>query len=350
MSAAVLAAVAALVVAEPPAVPATERAIGAHELVLVGAGDISRCDNDNDAATARQVERVLGQSDRAWAFTLGDNVYPDGTVEEFQRCYEPTWGKFKRRTLPTVGNHDWRTKNAAGFRATFAGRFTPDSPLYYSVDVDGVDERGEVARWHVVVLDSDCDKVDCSKDGAQHKWLVDDLRRTSRTTCTLALFHHPRFSSGPHGDAKPMTELWAALDNGGVDLVLSGHDHIYERFPALTAAGEVVSGHGMPSIIVGTGGASHYPVAFARTHSQTHIDNVDGVLLLRLFADGYRSSFVRADNGAAVDVHTGRCRPALTPSKKPSPTSPATPTPPRTPPPTSPESTPPPAAPVLVPG
>ncbi|MDP2345939.1 MAG: metallophosphoesterase [Deltaproteobacteria bacterium] len=298
-------------VVPPVVVPAAlvKRPLGpvrAGDLVLVGAGDIADCATNDDDKTAVLVERVLAKSEKAWAFTLGDNVYPNGTQEEFFRCYEPTWGRFKGRTLPVVGNHDWRTANAAGFRGTFARRFTGDGPLWYSVDVEGVGSDGQPARWHVVVLDSNCDKVGCAPGSPQYKWLLADLKKNAATKCTVAMFHHPRFSSGPHGDAEAMVPLWAALDGGGVDLVLAGHDHTYERFAALNSAGVVVAGAGIPSLVIGTGGKSHYPIISARKHSVAVGDDF-GVLQLQLDNDGWHSRFI-AVGGVESDVAAGSCR------------------------------------------
>jgi len=288
--------------------PPPLKSLGAHELVLVGAGDIARCDSRGDEATAKLVQSVLDVSDAAWAFTAGDNVYPNGTLEEFRRCYEPSWGPFKARTLPTVGNHDARTKRSAGLRATFAGRFSQDGPLWYAVDVKGDGSDGHAAAWRVVVLDSNCDQVDCTEDGAQYAWLKDELRRQKAkgTSCTVAVFHHPRFSSGPHGDATAMAPMWRLLDERGVDLVVAGHDHIYERFAALDDGGAQKPG-GLPSIVSGLGGASRYPIVWARAGSIFRKDDRDGVLVLRLRSDGYTGALWTTD-GEVHDVHEGRCR------------------------------------------
>lgn len=293
---------------DPSALPSAI-AVRADELVLVGAGDIASCSTKADEATGVQVERVLAASANAWAFTTGDNVYPNGTMEEFRRCYEPAWGRFKSRTLPAVGNHDWRTPNAAGFRATFAGRFTQDGPLWYAQDVEGVDVDGQPVKWRVVVLDSDCDLIDCGPQSKQAKWLKSELlhQKLVGQQCSVVLFHHPRFSSGPHGDATFMAPMWKDMAEAGVDLVLAGHDHIYERFPAMTADGAVDVVKGMPSITIGTGGKSHYPAPFARQHSLTMSNDKDGVLVLRLTGQGWTGAMWSTD-GAIADVHTGRCR------------------------------------------
>ncbi|MBM4280745.1 MAG: alkaline phosphatase [Deltaproteobacteria bacterium] len=303
-------AVAALLVcapSEPARPPPVKLAPG--QLALVGAGDIADCKVDDDQKTARLVEQVLGQSAAARAFTLGDNVYPDGSLEQYARCYEPTWGRFKARTLPVVGNHEYGTKGAAGFRGTFAGRFTADGPLWWSTDVEGNGSDGKPVRWHVIALDSDCDEVGCEPGSPQHAFVTADLRSKAATAadCTLALFHHPRFSSGPHGDATTMTALWQALADGGVDLALSGHDHIYERFPPLSADGKPDPARGIPSLVVGTGGRSHYPSLVARAHSVVRFADTFGVLAILPQKGGATLRFVGTD-GVVRDEHELRCR------------------------------------------
>ncbi len=178
--------------------PAPMQPVRRDEPILIGAGDIASCDSAGDEATAALVEKMLLASDHAVAFTAGDNTYPDGTVAQYQRCYEPSWGRFKSRTLPAVGNHDWRTPQAAGMRSAFAGRFTKDSPLWYAADVRGRSDESAAdhdVHWRVVVLDSNCDKVDCTKEGPQYAWLKQELarQRAARLRCTVAIFHHPRF-------------------------------------------------------------------------------------------------------------------------------------------------------------
>jgi alkaline phosphatase len=303
--------IASILASGPPA-PATTThpvVVAEGQLVLVGAGDISDCGNDNDGATARLVEGVLRQSTAAWAFTLGDNVYPSGTLDEFARCYEPTWGRFKSRTLPVVGNHEYRTTNAAGFRGTFAGRFTADGPLWFARDVAGKGNDGADVRWHVVVLDSNCDEVDCGVGSAQHSFLVNDLKSTAAKTadCTVAMMHHPRFSSGHHGDADAVEPLWAALRTGGVDLVLAGHDHHYERFAPLAPDGKADEAAGIVSLVVGTGGKSHYPTLGTHAHSAVRVVDRYGALVLLPKKGGALMRFVGVD-GAVHDHAELRCR------------------------------------------
>jgi alkaline phosphatase len=161
----------------------------------------------------------------------------------------------------------------------------------------------------VIALDSNCDEVDCKAGGPQHRFVVADLQsKAARSAdCTVAMFHHPRFSSGPHGDAKNINELWRALADGGVDLALSGHDHIYERFPAMNGDGAVDDAHGIPSIVVGTGGRSHYPAVVARAHSLVRFDDAFGVLTILPKKGGATLRFAAVD-GRVLDEHDLRCR------------------------------------------
>jgi hypothetical protein len=289
--------------------PLALRPSSREEAILVGSGDIADCDSDGDEATAVLVERILAASDNAVAFTAGDNVYPDGSPDQYRRCYEPTWGRFKSRTLPAVGNHDARTANSAGMRGTFAGRFSQTGPLWYAENVKGLDADGHPVHWRVVVLDSNCDKVDCTAKGAQYAWLKEELRqqKAAKQLCTVAIAHHPRFTSGPHGDEEQMIPLWRLLDDGAVDLVVSGHDHTYERFPALDADGNVAAKSGIASIVAGLGGKSRYPIVSARKHSMTLRNDRDGVLVLRLGTDGWTSALL-STNDEVIDLARGRCR------------------------------------------
>jgi acid phosphatase type 7 len=209
-------------------------------VTLVGAGDIGRCDDRSDRKTARLVGKIPGT-----VFTLGDSAYPDGTREQFRDCYDPTWGKYKKRTRPTAGNHDYHTAGAKPYFNYF--RWRAGRPRgYYSYD------RG---AWHIVALNSNCEEVGgCDWRSAQGRWLSTDLDR-HRGRCTLAYFHHPLYASGSGYDSPKVKPFWHILYNYHADVILNGHAHRYERFARISPSGERSSARGIRQFIVGTGGA-----------------------------------------------------------------------------------------------
>ena len=190
----------------------------AADPVLIGAGDIARCDGTDDEATAALLESTSGI-----VFTLGDNAYDSGSTAQLRDCYGPSWGRVLDRTRFVVtGNHDIRTDDGAPEAAYFGTAAVRDGVTWFSEDV---------GAWHVIVLDANCGHLDggCGADSAQVRWLRDDLAASS-ARCTLALWHQPRFSSGEHGNDAAVGPFWDALYAAGADLVLNGHDHDYERF------------------------------------------------------------------------------------------------------------------------
>jgi acid phosphatase type 7 len=209
-------------------------------VTLVGAGDIGRCDDRSDSKTARLVGKIPGT-----VFTLGDSAYPDGTREQFRDCYDPTWGKYKKRTRPTAGNHDYHTAGAKPYFNYF--RWRAGRPRgYYSYD------RG---AWHIVALNSNCEEVGgCDWRSAQGRWLSTDLAN-HRGRCTLAYFHHPLYASGSGYDSPKVKPFWHILYNYHADVILNGHAHRYERFARISPSGERSSARGIRQFIVGTGGA-----------------------------------------------------------------------------------------------
>ncbi len=248
-------------------------------VTLVGAGDIAACDTENDEATSKLLDRIAGQ-----VFTLGDNAYEDGSPSDFARCYTPTWGRHLSRTHPAVGNHEYGTGGAAGYFAYFGAAAGASGQGWYSY---------AAGDWHVVVLNSNCAVVECGAGSAQEQWLREDLARNP-SRCTLAYWHHPYFSSGPHGGEPAMQAMWQALMAARADVVLSGHDHDYQRFAPQDAEGRP-SPDGIRQFVVGTGGRSLYPVSPAGPNSETAIDGAYGVLRLTLEPTGYAWSFIATD-------------------------------------------------------
>ncbi len=251
--------------------------------VLVGAGDIGDCDSPGDEQTAAQILQIPGT-----VFTAGDNAYPDGSLTTFQECYSPTWGQFLDRTRPAPGNHDWETPKAAGYTAYFGTRATPDGATWYAYDL---------GAWHIVVLDSDCAKVSgCGPESAQGRWLAKDLA-ASKASCTLAIFHHPRWSSGEHGDDPTVDPFWRALYTAGVDVIVNGHDHDYERFAPQDPAGHADGAQGIRQFVVGTGGTALRDFTHLAPNSEFKAAVDHGVLRLVLHAGSYSWTFLPSKGG-----------------------------------------------------
>ncbi len=256
------------------AVPSAE----AGGVVLVGAGDIADCSSSGDSATAKLVESIGGT-----VFALGDNVYPDGTREEFEECYHPTWGRFRSRTRPAIGNHEYLSEGAEGYWDYFGSRAGPKDKGWYSYSA---------GSWRVIVLNTNCSQVACGKGSEQERWLRAELAQHDNE-CTLAYFHHARFSSSPSYASWPEVGVfWEALYKYGADLVLSGHAHNYERFAPQTPWGQADASHGIRQIVVGSGGAGFGPLASPRPNSQVRNNNTFGVVKLNLYSSSYKWEFI----------------------------------------------------------
>jgi hypothetical protein len=247
------------------------------------AGDIARCAYSDPAYsgaadTARTVAAGLAADPDAVVLTLGDHTYPRGRAKEFTDCYGPTWGKFKDRTWPAPGNHEYATAKAAPYFAYFGERAGRG---YYSLELGG---------WHIVSLDSD---LAPAEHAAQIAWLRADLA-SHPARCTLAFWHHPLYSSGGHGSIPKMRDAWRLLQDAGAELVLSGHDHDYERFAPQDADGHLDRARGMRQFVVGTGGA--YPTPFLLTvkNSEMRDSGRTGVLRLRLLDGRYEWEFLES--------------------------------------------------------
>jgi acid phosphatase type 7 len=270
-----------------------ERARAAGDPVLVGAGDIAGCDTTGDEQTAKLLDNISGT-----VFTLGDNVYNSGTAAQFANCYGPSWGRHKARTKPSVGNHEYLTSGASGYFGYFGSAAGDPKKGYYSYD------KGS---WHIVVLNSNCSPVGgCAAGSAQERWLRADLANHPNK-CTLAYFHAPLYSSGEHGSSAYVRPFWKALYQANADVVLSGHDHDYERFAPQDANGVADPERGIREFVVGTGGKSHYPFGTIRPNSQVRNANTYGVLKLTLHAGSYEWKFVPVAGKTFTDSGTTGC-------------------------------------------
>ena len=268
----------------------------ASDPVFVGAGDIASCDDLSGAeATAKLIDKIPGT-----VFAAGDLAYQDGTDEQFAKCYGPTWGRFKERTRPVPGNHEYHSSGASGYARYFGEIAGDPKKAYYSYDL---------GQWHIVALNSECDKVGgCGPDSEQGKWLQQDL--TNRPAgCTLAYFHKPLFSSGlAHGNDLQMKPLWDILYHDGADIVINGHDHDYERFAPQDPNGKADPQHGIREFVVGTGGKnSHRFFGLIKPNSESHQANTFGVLKLTLHPKGYDWQFIPQEGKSFTDSGTGSC-------------------------------------------
>jgi hypothetical protein len=258
-------------------------------VVLVGAGDIANCDADGAETTARLLDRIEGI-----VFTLGDHAYPNGTAADFERCYEPTWGRHKGRTRPSPGNHDYLTRGAAAYYAYFRDSAGPGDRGYYSYNA---------GAWHVVVLDSN---IDAGPESAQAEWLRADLT-ANPALCTLAYWHTAVFSSGAvHGNNAKMKAIWDILDTAGSDVVVAAHEHIYERFAPQTSTG-APDQNGIRQFVVGTGGAGRYAFGDVQPNSEARSNTTYGVLKLTLQAASYAWEFVPVESGGFNDTGSAPC-------------------------------------------
>jgi len=263
--------------------------------VIVGAGDIADCSMPWTQATSDLVTAIPGT-----VITLGDNAYELGTPDEFNTCYNPTWGRFKNRTRPSPGNHDYAYPNAAGYFSYFGTAAGDPARGYYSFDLAG---------WHVLSLNANCDNIGgCQAGSAEEQWLRADLA-AHPAACTLAYWHQPRYSSGSHGSDATYTAFWQALYDYHATLVLNGHDHDYERFAPQDQNGALDLARGIREFVVGTGGR-HFS-AFGptrRPNSEASQSGVYGVIKLTLFSNGYQWDYVPVAGFNFHDTGQGVCQ------------------------------------------
>jgi hypothetical protein len=267
--------------------------------VLVGAGDIVWCQDQRGAeATAKLIENTPGA-----VFALGDLVYDAGNLAQFQNCYGATWGKFKARTHPALGNHEYVAPAAKAYFAYWGTQAGPRSKGYYSYDL---------GAWHIVVLNTNCDSPGvggCAVGTPQEVWLRQDLSEHA-SSCIVAYGHHALFSSGifkshaVHPELKP---FWEDLYAAHADLVLAGHEHTYERFDPQDPEGRSDPQHGIREIVVGTGGRSHDVLGVPMANSAVQNSETYGVLKLTLSPQGYTWEFLPEQGKSFHDSGAGVC-------------------------------------------
>jgi hypothetical protein len=228
----------------------------------------------------------------------GDIQYDDGTLSEFRRSFDLSWGQLEIPLRPTPGNHEYRTAGAAGYYDYFEMQSGWRPPPWYAFTL---------GDWRFISLNSNCDqgRIDCGPESEQEQWLRANLEAEPHR-CTLAYWHHPRYSSGFHGSDPRTASIWRTLDQAGAELVLTGHDHHYERFALQDENGQQSDG-GMREFVVGTGGSALSVVRDPRApHTQYAQNREFGVLRLGLYADVYTWKFIGL-NGRTMDKGVGGC-------------------------------------------
>ena len=255
--------------------------------VIMAAGDIA-CDpqssNFNGGKGKNGNCQMMATSDIVIkvkpnaVLALGDNQYEKGELANFQASYDPTWGRFKSITRPVPGNHEYYGSNAEGYYQYFGKAAGDRDKGYYSFNL---------GNWHLIALNSNCKAIGgCEVGSPQEKWLKADLKKNPKT-CTLAYWHHPRFSSGTHGNNKIVEDLWKDLYDAGAELVLSGHDHSYERFAPQGLDEKADAKKGIRQIVIGNGGKSLYPFKTIRANSEVRDNESYGVLKVALHPKSY---------------------------------------------------------------
>ena len=257
--------------------------------VFIGAGDIADCDTPSAATAA-----IIAAYPTAAVFTLGDNAYEDGTTANYAQCYHPTWGAFRERTYPSPGNHDYHTSGAGGYFGYFGARAGPAGLGYYSYDL-GV--------WHLISLNSE---IDVDAASTQATWLQQDLA-DHPAACVLAYWHGPLFTSGAvHNPVSAMQPLFTILYDAGADIVLSAHNHHYERFAPQSPDGTLDDSRGIRQFVVGSGGAGLYDFTTPEPNSEVRLQGF-GVLKLTLGATDYTWEFVPVAGSSFTDSGAGQC-------------------------------------------
>lgn len=292
----------------PPAEASAEEVALTGASVMIGAGDIASCTSQGDEMTARIVDSVLKADSAAIVedvvVALGDNAYPDGSDRDFALCFTPSWGDSTKRIIqkirPAPGNHEHSIFGAAAYYEYFGKRAGEPRKGYYSYNL---------GDWHVIVLNSEIvvnPVFTAEERKAQENWLNDDLKFNTRK-CTVAYWHHPRFSSGWHGSDRLLAGFWQLLYDNNVDLILNGHDHDYERFKPMTPAGLADSTRGIVELVVGTGGGELRGMRSTIVpNSAARVQGHFGVVKLTLGKEEWRSAFLSA-NGQVYDPSGGRC-------------------------------------------
>jgi hypothetical protein len=287
----------------------TPTAAHVNEVTVVGAGDIS-CGADStlstDGCEQGATQNLLLSLNPDRILPLGDNQYEKGSLSDYNTYFDPTWGLFKSKISPIVGNHEYQTSGAAGYFDYFNGPGSTTGPAgdrtkgYYSYNL---------GNWHLIAVNSNCDKVGgCGPGSPEYTWLQNDLA-TDTHTCTLMYMHHPFIASDRRNydiapAYQPFYELFYAA---GGEVVLSGHSHFYERFARLNSLKQADPDYGFRQFVAGTGGRSTQWFIEIRPYSEVHAGRLFGLIKLSLRQSDYSWEFVTTPGYSFTDSGTETC-------------------------------------------
>jgi hypothetical protein len=270
------------------AAPVLEQLTGRRDFTLLVAGDIGECTEDGPFLTGKLLDHLDGI-----ILVAGDIAYENGSDADFHGCFDRAWGRHKGRIFPVPGNHEYASAQAAPYYRYFGKRAAGPNG-YYSFDVAG---------WHIVALNSN---IDTAIGSEEERWLRSDLQKTP-SPCILAFMHHSYRSSGWHGRTETLTPLVQDLYRYGASIVITGHDHHYERFAPLDPEGHRDADHGVTFFVVGTGGAELHSTMFRSSGSESVESNFWGVLGLHLRDNGYDWEFIPAQPTDFSDAGSSDC-------------------------------------------
>ena len=295
-----------------PALEGDGGTVNGSDPVIVAAGDIAcgpngRVTTGPSCQSAATSNLIFGKPYDA-VLLLGDNQYESGKPSDYAAFFAPTWGRFKSLIHPVPGNHDYGTAGAGGYYSFFGTQAGDPARGYYSYDL---------GTWHIIALNTnrpgtnpadpaDCGDVSCKAGSAQERWLAADLAQ-SHAPCTLVYWHHPRFSSGDHGNNPLTSAFWNDLYAAHADVVLNGHDHDYERLAPVDPAGNADPAHGIREFVVGTGGVDFRGFHAALPSTEARQSDTFGVLELTLHPGSYDWKFIPVAGQTWTDRGTGSC-------------------------------------------
>lgn len=270
-------------------------------VVFVGAGDIAGCTSKGGLKAGTIGTAALLDSIPGTVFTIGDDAYEFGSASDFANCYDPSWGRQKARTYPSIGNHEYDLGTPQAYFDYFGPIAGDPTRGYYSFDL---------GAWHIVMLNSNQDYVPTKTGSPQELWLKADLAASTKR-CTIAIWHHPRFYSNDAPSAPGVRGyvkgFWDDLYAAGAEIVLNAHNHFYERYAPMTPDGAVDTVRGLREFIVGTGGKSISDPTSISPTSEVHNGSTYGVIKLTLDTASYTWRFIPIAGQTFTDSGSGQC-------------------------------------------